>query len=93
MGTQFESCEKHYEKVVNYFTQQYQFKLITYDNFFIGYDLFKIGVCMGFKASTSILMHYLETAHVQTNTMDESQNVLALQQFMATEFSENIKQL
>lgn len=93
MENQFESCEQHYARVVNYFTQQHQFNLMTYDNFFVGYNLFKIGVRMGFKTPTSILLNYLETANVQTTTIDESQNVLALQQVMTTEFNENIHTL
>ncbi len=88
MENKFEECEQHYEKVVNYFTRQHQFNLMTYDNFFVGYSLFKIGIHMGFKTSASILLNYLETAHVQTTTIDESQNVLALQQLMSTEFEE-----
>lgn len=93
MENQFEECEQHYEKVVNYFTQQHQFNLMSYDNFFVGYSLFKIGIHMGFKTSTSILLNYLETAHVQTTTIDESQNVLAIQQLISTEFEEHFYKL
>ena len=91
MENKFEECEQHYEKVVNYFTQQHQFNLMTYDNFFVGYSLFKIGIHMLISYSLFmmlILLNYLETAHVQTTTIDESQNVLALQQLMSTEFEE-----
>ncbi len=82
MNTEICNCEQHFERVVDYFIKRYQLNLIPYEKFLIGYDIFSIGKAMKFERSTSIIVNFLLTVHVETTTVEESQNVIEMQYVM-----------